>query len=233
MRMHPTFTRVHQRSYDVFVGEGEASLEDLLTAFSVDPMEAEDAFEQFHPRELRRDLQQFASVSRVSFAWAIETVSQWASVQKSADDALQSIVSYSKELGVWCACQVARDSLRNARGRESGPLLAIVAAERWVAGQGSEKNCVDAAAEAEWRANSIGVSQMRDCLLSASSAAYAASGRFAKDSAKESVRLCARRAAGSFFTGVQSSEWLGYFNGELRRLCSVVADACFSFPVIP
>lgn len=84
-------------------------------------------------------------------AWPIwrDVLYQWARKQTRSSDMMRSLADLDRRLAVWCSCVVARSVMRFVPDGESGPRLAIEAAEGWVYGAENEEACWDASEAAE------------------------------------------------------------------------------------
>ncbi len=112
MKTHKTFTHIPQRSFDAFVGNQEATLDDLMAALAVDPLEAEDAFKLFGVKGIPHSLKDFADRGRVAYRFALETIAKWVSSRVDTAKSLEAIAKYDPRLAVWCACGIAREALQ-------------------------------------------------------------------------------------------------------------------------
>ncbi len=239
MKMHKTFTRVPQRSYDAFVGRRRATLDALLAAFSVEPLEAEDALREHEINGIPKSLEYFASLGRLSFVSALETISQWALAQKDGYKALEAIISYDRRLGVWCACQVAKQTLPLIPSDEQRPAWAVEAAEQWVIVPSvSEARLRNAA----WRAldfadevDGRGYLDMSS-FFAASAAGNAVNCIFRKEPLKHAWLTVYQTAAAASFRAAyidKTKDRSVLEKAEAVRLREVVANACLSYPVLP
>lgn len=234
--MHPVFTEVPQRSYNAIVGNGWLS--EVLLALVVDPLEAEDlaatirrgagirldivpAHSGSKPYPAPVTVADFASAgANVLSTWRI-TVAQWVRTQSEAQDALSALVEYDRRIGVWCACQVARQVLRYVDDRRQRSRTAIETAESWVRGE-------------------VTNAQVR---RDGDAAAYAYAGDHAADAGYSAIATIyvgmahcsdtAHHAAASVAfesAAYGSPEWTTAYRSELVRLREVVASACLTFP---
>ncbi len=238
MKMHKTFTRIPQRSYNAFVGRRKQTLDAVLAALAVDPLEAEDAFKMFGVKETKHSLEHFAGVSRLAFVSALETISQWVKTVDVTVVAIYVVAEYDARLGTWCACQVARESLRFVPEGRSRASDAIKCAEGWVRGSVHKDKCYWAAEEAVKYFTESSSTRMAE--LAASDTAYAA---FHSKSSYDASRLCREvvddvaeayaTSANNNVSDPASSAWRAEKARSLVRLRDVIADACLSYPVIP
>ncbi len=244
--MAKAFTYIPQRSFDAFVGDLE-SLDDVMAALAVDPLEAEDAYRLFGVKGIPHSLKDFADRGRGAYTQALETVAQWTMVQKDAAVALQVMLTYDLRIGTWCAAQVARESLELVSSRGPAPRIAVETAERWVLGQATAKECLAAARACfSLRTELMNAAGTGNASIDAAAAASLAAAYVASHPASEE-RYSNRERRGTGSTARAAATIMPYLSGalpssayweeqrssELRRLRQVVAAACLSYPVLP
>ena len=179
--------------------------------------------------DLAMQLQELARIDSVtSIQIILQKISRLVLVRYNKEgvnsrDALLWVMSQDHRLGVWCACQVAREALRYVPSGERRPLRAIEAAEGWVRGETSIKDvqsASSAAASASY-ASSASAASAAAAADAAYAACYAASAASYASSASS-----APSASYAAYTAAASAR-----RDELRRLTSVVANAILTFPV--
>jgi len=227
--MHSYYTEIPERSYAAIVKNGYLS--EVLVALLVDPLEAEDVAESIKSRtgttiklEVNErvfsapiELADFQGLpSKDAFEKLKITLSQWAMTTGRADDALRVLTMWDRRFGVWCACQVAREALRFVPKDEQRPLRAIETAEAWVVGKATTDDVRSASAAA---ADAYAYA----AYAATYGAAYAVA---AADDAASAARFAAYRAADA--AGASASAAANV--SELAHLCTIVSDACLSFP---
>jgi len=131
-----------------------------------------------------------------------------------AGEALRWLIDVDHKLGVWAACQAARETLRFVPKGEQRPRKAIEVTEAWVRGKASIAKVQKASADAY------------DYDDSSAYAAYAAYSAPA-DAAAYIADAVAYDSSSVLF----SKQWDAVRDAEFRRLVGVVADAIMSFPV--
>ncbi len=247
MKMNKTFTRIPQRSYNAFIGRRKVTFDAVMAALSVDPLEAEDAFQLLGTKGVPRSLKDFADRGRSAYWQALETISQWMRYPKSeASDArmaIEVVSYYDQRLSIWLACQAARETLRFRPKNEDVILHLIETTEK------SVRTGVSAAERKESE------DLFREYTMSFDTAYYA-SKSIADGHALHSARSAERAFlvdgappgtyASASFAGkavweaaecavvpVEGPLWRSSMDAELSRLRGVLADACLSYPVIP
>ncbi len=244
-KMHESFSRVHQRSYDVFVGNSIVHLDPLMMALAVDPLEAEDAASS-RSSDIPHSLEYFSSISRLAYLSAIETISQWV-LHHPGEQKIKQMAMYSPRLAVWCTAQAVRDVLRLLPPEEERPLTAVATAERWVMGESSGEQCLADARDSmayseetvfDQPANSRMASAAVRVGLAASTADEASDDPFAR-AAEVGLQTdnAIYEAASAAATLTLLSEQRGSFkiarDRYMDRMYYVVSMSCFSFPMIP
>ena len=135
--------------------------------------------------------------------------------------ALDWLANLNRRLGVWCACAVARESLRFVPKGELRPQRAIQTTENWVRGIATRKQVRKAAYAAAKSAS--------DGSGSAAGAAYAAAGAgYAVFLGKSWTSMTAAYAADAF----PSAGYKTTMEAELRRFIDVVVEAIMTLPRI-
>ncbi len=249
MKMHKTFTRIPQRSYEAFVGNFNPplfnpTLHQTLAALAVDPLEAEDAWKIFGVDGIPHSLENFADRGRVAYRQALETISQWVMTRSSADIAMGEIAAYDSRLEVWLSCAVAREALPLAQKNDDRPLKAIETAERWVIGRATPAECgaaSDAADASSTENYAIGEAMypVRYDRRAMAAAGLASAAMESARAAMENNQFGAQNAMdvamayASAKADPGASAWNDTRVAELYRLREVVAAACLSYPVIP
>ncbi len=235
MKMHKVFTHIPLQSYKAFVGRREPTLDAVMAALAVDPLRADEAFDQLGVEGVPRSLVDFTSRGAVAGSRALDTIAQWTLTREDARAALVSLVRYNRALGVWAACGLARQVLRNVPMGVKRPLLAIETAERWVRGEATTDDCRKAAIAAMAAADQASRDEVGPAANDAANAAYAAayaalSAVYAFDEAASATYAgaAADAAAGALAT----AQWNASRRSELQRLRKVVADACLSYPAM-
>jgi hypothetical protein len=166
---------------------------------------------------------------------ALQVAAQWTMRQKESPTAIWHIVEWDHRVGVWCACQVAREALRFVPKDEERPRIAIEIAERWVAGDATiEEVC--AAAVGAYAASRVASRAAVDAAAAADATAAAAYTVTAAADAAAYAAYAARttRAAASAAASVigrsRGQVWERARDAELVRLREVIANACMTFP---
>lgn len=143
IRPHPVYRMIDERSWSAVAKfskkPGSLGLDEVLRAFALDPRRA--ASYESSPFYVDASYRALQAEGRIDAA--IEAVSTWASLRSLPSSTIAQITEWDRRIGVWCACQVARQSVLNAKrflGRESSrsddrPLRCIVAAEGWALGE--------------------------------------------------------------------------------------------------
>jgi hypothetical protein len=237
--MHPVFSFVPNSSYKAYVKGDLPTLDELLCALIVDPLEAEDAAEQFGEKRTPHSLGDFARISHGALRQALETIAQWVlwmrdNHRKGADFAIKSITRYSIRLGAWCAAQVAR-SVLSYLDNPSKAEEAIKYTEQWVMYQAY----IDYVYVAGYAADSLarelsyeGDESAAFAMYSAAEAAFVVGNSSPMQSAVGSVYAAASSKAFENASDL-NLDYDDLVNKEMLRLSNVVAEACVSFPVIP
>ncbi len=248
MRMHPYYTEVHRRSFDAIVKNGWLS--EILMALIADPDNSMDLADVLRrngkDQSLSIDLQRRgerphpAPISVSEFAdrgtWAVDrwriTLAQWAMSFKEARPALHSLTLYDRRLGVWCACQVAREALRYTPDVGNSARVSIETTEAWVMGQATiaqVKSATDDAVYAGWSAG-IDSADASAAYIS-DDAAYAAT--VDDDLSAANIASHTADAANTAWrtANANNAEVDADSGAELIRLREVVANACMTFPL--
>lgn len=246
--MHPVFTLVPLRSYSAYVKGDPPALDELMCALMVDPLEAEDTVAEMG-MEMPHALADFSSLGRRPYTAALQTIAQWAEAQTDAAFAMRMVTLYDRRLGVWCACQLAREVMSFVSPDEKIHKATIELTESWVRG-GAEIKKVRSAAKsaisaADYYFNEDAFSYS-DVLFASGHAAYVASSR----SVAGAVSSAASVAEHVSYVVVDIDSEVEYEFGddeedaddagesddmriakELVRLREVVAAACLTFPL--
>ena len=233
---HPIYTEIPQRSYNALVRKG--TLEEVLLALITDPLAAEDlaatirreagirleivpAHSGSSPYPAPVSAKEFASAGANALsAWRI-TVAQWVCTQSEAQDALSALAEYDRRLGVWYACQVARQVLRYVDDRRQRSRTAIETAESWVRG---EVTNAQVRRDGDAAAYAYAADHAADAAYSAIATIYVGM-THCSDTAHHAAAAVAFASA-----AYGSPEWTTAYRSELVRLREVVASACLSFP---
>jgi hypothetical protein len=254
--MRNQYTLIPNQSFDAYVRRG--TLREVLCALIVQPEEAEDMAEEHGVEETPHSMGAFelAGGSKAVSA-ALQTTAEWTMRQHVADDAILQIAKWNSRLGVWCACQVAREALRYVIPGEERPRIAIETAERWVwVGATTEELRVayTAARDANYDAADLGDAQADDpsayatyraSSYAAESASFAVGCASAVDDADDFVReavytvhavaSASSSAAEAVYaartgTSISDPSWIRQNGEERARLREVIANACMTFP---
>jgi hypothetical protein len=235
-QMHPIYTAVPMRSVRAYAKREPVTLEAVLCAAIVDPANAEDAFEEYGisgtPHSLR-DFWEWRGATGIDLA--LQIAAQWTMQQKRAGAAIRKIITWDRLVGVWCACQIAREALRFAPEDEARPRIAIETTERWVVGDATIEE-VRAAADAAFAAAADAADAAAfaaDAAAAADAADAAAFAAYAAATAADAAyaAYAAATAAANAAVGRSRGQvWDRARNAELLRLREVVAEACLTFP---
>ena len=164
-----------------------------------------------------------------------------------AREALRWLGGLDHEIGVWAACQVAREALRFVPEGEQRPRIAIEVTEAWVRRKASLAKAMKAR-DAAYAASSYAsdaaayAAYAADAATSAATSAYSAyaASAAAANAAADANTAYATAYAASAAAGAASAasvadtyseQWYAVRDAELQRLVGVVADAIMSFPV--
>ena len=231
--MHPVFTEIPQRSYNALVRKG--TLEEVLLALITDPLAAEDVADELEAKTRKLPAvtpSVFADLGANALsAWKI-TVAQWVMTQADARPALRALIAYDRRLGVWGACQVAREALSYVFVGEDRPRIAIETTEAWVVGRASIEQVRQSAAAANAAAVSAAYATSAAAWAAAAAANAAADAAYAAYAA--TAAACATAAAAAAADAAYaygSAKWNAARDAELIRFREVVANACMTFPV--
>lgn len=259
MLMAPYYTEVPRRSFEAIVKNGWLS--EILLALITDHLEAEDLAERLERKDGEQlwvlpaangERRYLAPISVGDFrelnieaktSWRV-TMSQWAMHFEEATSAIRSLTAYDYSLGVWCACQVAREGLRFVPYGEDRPRVAIELAESSltqkrrtadsmrIAANGAYAAADDADASytayASYAASSAAVAagQRTDALRMS---AYAAASVAIATNAADAVDCISKAVA--YASGSTGIAWTKTRDAERVRLREVVANACMTFPM--
>jgi hypothetical protein len=211
---------------EAYARRGAATLEQVLCAAIVDPANAEDASEEYGvegtPHSLR-DFWEWRGATGIDLA--LQIAAQWTMQQKKADAAIRQIITWDRRVGVWCACQVAREALRFVPEGEVRPRIAVETAERWVVGDATieEVRAARDAARAAIAAAAYVTAYAATAATSAADAANAAA--YLADAAADAAAYSAATA------GLRrGQDWVRAKDAELVRLREVIANSCLTFP---
>ncbi len=227
--MHPTFTRVPQRSYDALVDDRDVTIDAVMAALAVDPLEAEDAFKLFGVDGIPRTLQHFADRGRGAYVQALETLSQWVRTQDSLRLALRKLTLYDMRIGMWAASQMVREVLPFVLPRYEAPRLAIEAAERWVVGEISDSDLYQTHLPCTRTGGTTASRIAGEAASSVVVVPHLRSPEFMETAALEAVQALFYAGGGTYES--RRPNWMR--SPEAWKLRDVVADACLSYPVIP
>jgi hypothetical protein len=223
--MHPIYTAVPLRSVRAYAKREPVTLEAVLCAAIVDPENAEDAFEEYGASGTPHSLRDFLDWrGDLGVDIALQVAAQWTIQQKEARTVIEQIIAWDHRVGVWCACQVAREALRFVPEDEERPRIAIEATERWVIGDATidEVRSATAAAETAYVAAYTDYVNAADDASADAASAYAA----AAFAAAAAAYTAADADAGRNYEQI----WERARNEELVRLREIVANACMTFP---
>jgi hypothetical protein len=152
----------------------------------------------------------------VSVAWA-----EWAYSREDARIVLKAINAWSRKLGVFIACRVAREALRYVPAGEDRPLRAIETAERWCRREATAEEC-DRAANAAYSAASAACYAAAAAHSAAKASSCAARATTNQRSAFDVASAADAAAAAAAYASY--AIWGLAYNVELSRMCVVIAD---------
>lgn len=245
MKMAPYYTEVPRRSFEAIVKNGWLS--EILLALITDPLEAEDLAERLERIKKGEQLwvlpvakgqrRYSAPISVDDFrelnieaktSWRV-TMSEWVMQLDNARKAILSLTRYSQHLGVWCACQLAREALYSIPFFSDMPHKFITITESWVVGAATSaqvRDIVENSPPVPWGSFNSEASQ----------SAYTASYYVARaashgPSAVLQAENSSIRSANAIVERSGPADVFNRSNAELVRLREVVANACMTFPM--
>lgn len=225
--MHPVYTHVPQRSFDAYASSNPVTLDEVLCALIVDPLEAEDAAKDRGVQGTPHSLCDFADQGMVPLRIALETIAQWVSSHAYSPQAITDIARYDERLGVWCGCQVARNPLQYESVYISPRTHALIeVTEAWVRGN-ANLNDILQKRRLVWMDKSNDLARVALFV-----SCYPELSRYG-GGLSESVIVAATAWANltQFVSGTE--EWEQARLDHLRFLRGVIARACLSYPVVP
>lgn len=251
MKMHHVFTHVPAMSYEIFVEGLEPSLDTLMLALSVDPLEALDVYDQViedsrirrqrDTRSVPHSLKSFADRGLAAYAAALETISQFV-VASDEPYPETEVCMLDHRLGMWCACQVARTAKGLSIFMGDACLSVIEASENWVIGRGSAKEVARAANAAavklQFASDEVITSTFfAVSLISSEALNYESSGGKRSVVGAGLIHLVENSVAegnvSAADVGRASAQWDLRIEREMDRMRQLVAKSCLSYPVIP
>lgn len=131
MSKDKTYRHIDQRCMDIFV-RLPVSLDDLLIALAVDPLAAEDAYEQFR-HNIPHSIEVFAAGEPHVLTEMKETIATWVKSRgrnMPVDQLVQMIAAYDPWLAMWCLLPIAAQA--TARCNDSATEMVLKLADRWM-----------------------------------------------------------------------------------------------------
>lgn len=228
MEMNPIYPSIPQRSFAAYVAYG--TLDEILCALIVEPLEAMDAAKEFGVAGTPHSLEDFRNLGRSAVRLCLETAATWVSLHADPREALVSIADWDRSVGTWCACQVARTALPFVPkyGDYSRFEVAINAAEKWIVGSVGS-NELERAADNAYAGS---IEQSEHAAVWAADIAYSNLHPPMGNSplAYRVVNSACAAFAQSVAVDTRNPGWMNAYNERLSDMRAVISEACLSFP---
>ncbi len=244
MIMNKVFTYVPQRSYEAFVRPSlRVDLNQLLTAFAVDPLAAEDAAEFLGVEGVPHSLKDFAYRGHGVYRQALETISQWMAHEHPSRPTLSYVASvnlkelyeYDSRLGIWAGSAVARYALSKLEAQVLSLTHAVDSVEDFVVYTASKQEVLLRSDSVRQRAKRpmsrvsyTGVIRCVDSLVSMVVGDES-------DAPSDLVSYAIDASDSLVSPTIENDRYDTYRERDAAasRIRKIMADACLSYPVIP
>ena len=234
------FTHIPPRSLKAYVGRRRRTIDAVMAALAVDPLEAEDAYKQFGVQGTPHSLAYFASrdiESRGGYTAALQTISEWIAGESKTDWALNQLCHYDRRLGAWCCLAMAShvvSSIGMTNSFVDGPLAE---ARSYVLGKSTRaalSKAIDQHIAAQDRSSSLSqrITSAMYCVFWSVNSVTASTDTESGDRAVVAFDWAVPALLTKFPLLMDGER--PYYEPEVKaELRSVIAEACLSYPVSP
>lgn len=234
------FTHIAPRSLKAYVGRRRRTIDAVMAALAVEPLEAEDAYKQFGVQGTPHSLAYFASrdiESRGGYTAALQTISEWIGGESKADWALNQLCHYDRRLGAWCCLAMASHVVSSIGMTDTFVDGPIAEARSYVLGKSKRDallKAIDQHIAAQDRSLSLSerIVNSMSCVFWSVSSVTAYADRDAGNRAALAFDWAAATLLTKFPLLMNGER--PYYEPEVKyELRSVIAEACLSYPVTP